>query len=53
MRGKNNQISVVKCSASDWSAVAIYVIIMFQMVYISTTLNKYEFDLKKKYGGIN
>jgi uncharacterized membrane protein YfcA len=26
---------------------------MAQMVYVSTRLNKYEFDLKKKYGGIN
>ena len=53
MRGKGNQISVVKCSPSDWSAVSIYVVIMFQMVYVSTRLNKYEYDLKKKYGGIN
>jgi hypothetical protein len=53
MRGKGNQISVVKCSGADWTAVAIYAVIMAQMVYLSTRLNKYEYDLKRKYGGIN
>lgn len=53
MRGKGNQISVLKCSASNWKAVAIYIVVMFQMIFIGQRLNKYEYDLKKKYGGIN
>lgn len=46
MRGSNNKISVQKCSAADWVAVAVYALVMALMVYVSSRLNKFEYDLK-------
>lgn len=42
-----------KCSAGDWSSVAVFCIFMAIVVHVSTSLISHEQDLKRRYGGVN
>lgn len=52
-RENGNKINMKKCSFFDWLAVFIYLNLTILLIVISVKLYRYEYNLKKKYGGVN
>ena len=53
LRGGKSDISFDKCGVADWVSVAVFILIMVTVVYISCKFVAEEQAIKEKYGGIN